>query len=155
MLTHAERDASRFVPAGVIEKRDLDPGIVQCLQARDACRGVDVIASHLDSERKGSFLDDFFNFKRHTEVTGWRCFGSRAAEVEDVVAYRTWGGQPTIHETDARPQPRWALQDIGVHHFRAAVGGGALEPLPCHAMPLASPSAPAFSMPTYSQGRAK
>lgn len=111
LLTHADV-MRRFVPAGVIEKRDLDPGIVQCLQARDACRGVDVIASHLDSERKGSFWDDFFNFKRHIEVTGWR-FNAVVLLVEDVVAYRTWGGQPTIHETDIRRNPLGPLQDIG------------------------------------------
>lgn len=87
LLTHADV-VRRFVPASVIDKRDLDPGIVQCLQARDTCRGVDVVASHLDTERQGNFLADFFNFKRHTEVTGWR-FNAVVLLVDNVVVYRT------------------------------------------------------------------
>lgn len=111
LLTHADV-VRRFVPASVIEKRDLDPGIVQCLQARDTCRGMDVVASHVASERQGNFWADFFNFKRHTEVTGWR-FNAVVLLVNDVVVYRTWGGQPTIHETDVRRNPLGPLQDIG------------------------------------------
>lgn len=111
LLTHADV-VRRFVPAGVIERRDLDPGIVQCLEARDACRGLDVTASHLASERQGSFFADFFNFVRRTEITGWR-FNAVILLVGDVVVYRTWGGQPSIHETDVKRNPLGPLQDIG------------------------------------------
>lgn len=111
LLTHADV-VRRFVPAAVLDKQDLDPGIVQCLQARDTCRGLDVSASHIASARQGSFLADFFNFKRHTEVTGWR-FNAVILLVDEVVVYRTWGGQPTVHETDVRRNPLGPLQDIG------------------------------------------
>lgn len=111
LLTHADV-VRRFVPSGVIERRDLDPGIVQCLEARDTCRGLDVTASHLTSERQGSFLADFFNFVRRTELTGWR-FNAVVLLVDNVVVYRTWGGQPSIHETDVRKNPLGPLQDIG------------------------------------------
>lgn len=111
LLTHADV-VRRFVPAGVIERRDLDPGIVQCLEARDACRGLDVTASHLASERQGSFFADFFNFVRRTEITGWR-FNAVILLVGDVVVYRSWGGQPSIHETDVKRNPLGPLQDIG------------------------------------------
>lgn len=111
LLTHADV-VRRFVPAGVIEKRDLDPGIVQCLEARDTCRGLDVTASHLSTTRQGNFFADFFNFVRRTQVTGWR-FNAVVLLVNDQVVYRSWGGQPSIDETDVKRNPLGPLQDIG------------------------------------------
>lgn len=111
LLTHTDV-VRRFVPAGVIEKSDLDPGIVQCLQARDTCRGVDVTASHLNTRRQGNFFADFFNFVRRTQVTGWR-FNAVVLLVNDQVVYRSWGGQPSIDETDVKRNPLGPLQDIG------------------------------------------
>lgn len=111
LLTHADV-VRRFVPAGVIEKRDLDPGIVQCLEARDTCHGLDVTASHLASTRQGNFFADFFNFVRRTQVTGWR-FNAVVLLVNDTVVYRNWGGQPSIDETDVKRNPLGPLQDIG------------------------------------------
>jgi len=111
LLTHADV-VRRFVPSGVIERKDLNPGIVQCLEARDACRGIDVTASHLGTERKGGFFADFFNFVRRTEVRGWR-FNAVVLLVQETVVYRSWGGQPHIEETDVRRNPLGPLQDIG------------------------------------------
>jgi hypothetical protein len=111
LLTHADV-VRRFVPSGVIERKDLHPGIVQCLEARDTCRGVDVTASHVGTERQGGFFADFFNFVRRTEVRGWK-FNAVVLLVDDVVVYRSWGGQPHIEETDVRRNPLGPLQDIG------------------------------------------
>lgn len=111
LLTHADV-VRRFVPSGVIERRDLNPGIVQCLEARDTCRGLDVTASHLASARQGNFFADFFNFVRRTQITGWR-FNAVVLLVNDQVVYRSWGGQPSIDETDVKRNPLGPLQDIG------------------------------------------
>ena len=111
LLTHADV-VRRFVPAAVIDRKDLNPGIVQCLETPDSCKGIDINASHLSSERQGSFFADFFNFTRRTEIRGWR-FNAVVLLVNDVVVYRNWGGQPNIEETDVRRNPLGPLQDIG------------------------------------------
>lgn len=111
LLTHADI-VRRYVPSGVIEKRDLNAGIVACLEARDACRGFDLVASHVATDRKGNFFADFFNFSRKTEITGWR-FSAVVLLLNDVVVYRNWGGQPVIAETDRRTNPLGPLQDVG------------------------------------------
>lgn len=110
-LTHADV-VRRFVPASVLTKEDLDPGIVACLQARDACRGLEILASKIARNREGNFWADFFNFKRRTETTGWR-FNAVVLLLNDVVVYRTWGGQPVVNETELRSNPLGPLQDIG------------------------------------------
>jgi hypothetical protein len=110
-LTHADV-VRRFVPASVLTKEDLDPGIVACLQARDDCRGLEILASKIARNREGNFFADFFNFKRRTETTGWR-FNAVVLLLNDVVVYRSWGGQPVVNETEVRSNPLGPLQDIG------------------------------------------
>lgn len=111
LLTHADV-VKRFVPGSVLNKQDLDPGIVACLEARDACRGVDVVAARIEKNRTGNFFADFFNFSRRTDTTGWR-FNAVVLLVNDTVVYRTWGGQPVLNESDVRTNPLGPLQDAG------------------------------------------
>jgi hypothetical protein len=111
ILTHADV-VRRFVPGSVLGKSDLDPGVVSCLEARDACRGLDVVATHIERNRIGNFFADFFNFSRRTDTTGWR-FNAVILLVNDVVVYRTWGGQPSVNETEVRTNPLGPLQDSG------------------------------------------
>jgi hypothetical protein len=111
VLTHADV-VRRFVPGSVLGKNDLDPGVVSCLEARDACRGMDVVATRIEKNRTGNFLADFFNFSRRTDTTGWR-FNAVILLVNNVVVYRTWGGQPSVNETEVRTNPLGPLQDSG------------------------------------------
>lgn len=111
LLTHADV-VRRFVPGSVLNKQDLDPGIVACLEARDACRGVDVVAARIEKNRTGNFFSDFFNFSRRTDTTGWR-FNAVVLLVNNTVVYRNWGGQPVVNETDVRTNPLGPLQDAG------------------------------------------
>jgi len=111
LLTHAEV-VRRFVPASILTKDNLDPGVVACLEARDACRGLDIIASKIARNREGNFFLDFFSFKQRTETTGWR-FNAVVLLVSDVVVYRSWGGQPVVDETDIRTNPLGPLQNMG------------------------------------------
>jgi hypothetical protein len=111
ILTHADV-VRRFVPGSVLGKNDLDPGVVSCLEARDACRGMDVVATRIEKNRTGNFLADFFNFSRRTDTTGWR-FNAVILLVNNVVVYRTWGGQPSVNETEVRTNPLGPLQDSG------------------------------------------
>lgn len=111
ILTHADV-VRRFVPGSVLGKHDLDPGVVSCLEARDACRGLEVVASRIDKNRTGNFFADFFNFSRRTDTLGWR-FNAVILLVHNVVVYRTWGGQPSVNETEVRTNPLGPLQDSG------------------------------------------
>lgn len=111
LLTHADV-VRRFVPSNVLSKQDLDPGIVACIEAKDACRGLELVASRIDKARNGNFFTDFFNFNRRTDTTGWR-FNALILLVNQVVVYRTWGGQPALNETEIHTNPLGPLQDVG------------------------------------------
>ncbi len=111
LLTHADV-VRRFVPSTLLQREDLDPGVLRCLQAREACRGLEITASRIDKRRTGNFLADFTNFSRRSETTGWR-FNALVLLVKDTVVYRAWGGQPTIREVETSTNPLGPLQDLG------------------------------------------
>jgi len=102
----------RVVNGSVLAKEDLDPGIITCLNARDACRGWELNVVHISKARTGGFWADFLNFKRRTETTGWR-FNALILMVNDVVVYRGWGGQPVVNEVEVNTNPLGPLQDMG------------------------------------------
>lgn len=111
LLTHS--DVVRlFVPTSLLKREDLDPGILKCLEARDACRGLEVTESKIARVRTGNFWTDFTNFKRRTETTGWR-LDALILFVDDLVVYRSWGGQPAINEVEVRTNPLGPFQEIG------------------------------------------
>ena len=111
ILSYAEL-LRRFQPGTVAIRDELDPGIVACLLARDACRGWELNVAYVANERTGSFLADFFNFRRRTVTTGWR-FNALILMANGVVVYRAWGGQPSVNQVDRRANPLGPLQDIG------------------------------------------
>jgi hypothetical protein len=111
ILTHADV-VRRMVNGSVLGKEDLDPGIVTCINARDACRGWELNVARISKARTGNFFADFANFKRRTETSGWR-FNALILLVNDVVVYRGWGGQPVINEVEVNTNPLGPLQDMG------------------------------------------
>jgi hypothetical protein len=111
LLTQADV-VRRFLPSAILKREDLDPGILACLEARDACHGVEIIGAKIARERKGSFWADFFNFQRNTETTGWR-FNAIVLLVNDLVVYRSWSGQPVVDEKEVTRNPLGPFQDIG------------------------------------------
>lgn len=111
ILTHADI-VRRFVPSALLQRADLDPGVLACLEARDACRGWEINAARISRKRTGNFFTDFTNFSRRTETTGWR-FNALVLLVNDVVVYRAWGGQPKLNETEINTNPLGPLQELG------------------------------------------
>jgi hypothetical protein len=110
-LTHS--DVVRLlVPAGMLRREDLDPGIVVCLESRSACNGLEITASRIAKTRTGSFFADFINYRQRTETTGWR-FNALILYVDDMVVYRSWGGQPRVEELDVATRPLGPFQEIG------------------------------------------
>lgn len=111
ILTHADI-VRRFVPSALLKREDLDPGVLACLEARDACRGWEIPAARILRARTGNFFADFTNFSRRTETTGWR-FNALILLVNDVVVYRAWSGQPNVNEVEVNTNPLGPLQDMG------------------------------------------
>ncbi len=111
ILTQSEV-VRRFVPIAVLKREDLDPGVLTCLEARDACRGWEIVAANIQKKRTGGFLADFTNFSRRSETTGWR-FNALVLLVNDKVVYRTWGGQPSVNEVEISNNPLGPLQEMG------------------------------------------
>ena len=102
----------RLIPAVPVESMKLDPGIVDCLAAQDACRAYEIDVKHLKRRRLGNFWLDFLNFKRRTEVTGWR-FNALVLLKGDMVVHKLWGGQPVVHEIEETVNPLGPLQGSG------------------------------------------
>lgn len=111
ILTHADI-VRRFLPSGLLKREDLDPGVLRCLQAREACRGWELTAARIGRTRTGNFFADFTNFSRRTETSGWR-FNALILLVDDMVVYRAWGGQPNVSEVEVQTNPLGPLQDLG------------------------------------------
>lgn len=111
ILTHADI-VRRFVTSSVLKREDLDPGVLACLEARDACRGWDISAARILKARTGNFFADFINFSRRSETTGWR-FNALVLLVNNVVVYRAWGGQPNVNEIEINTNPLGPLQEMG------------------------------------------
>ncbi len=111
ILTHSEI-VRLLVPAGLLKREDLDPGILVCVEARDACNGLDITASRIAKTRTGNFFADFINYRQRTETTGWR-FNALILYVDDTVVYRSWGGLPQVDEVDESTRPLGPFQDLG------------------------------------------
>ncbi len=111
ILTHSDV-IRRVMNGNVLTKDDLDPGIVTCINARDACRGWELTVASITRRRTGGFWADFVNFRRQTETTGWR-FNALILMVNDLVVYRAWGGQPRVNEVEITTNPLGPLQEIG------------------------------------------
>lgn len=119
LLTHADV-VRRFLPSSILKREDLDPGIIHCLEARDACHGMEVLGARINKARTGGFWADFLNFQRRTETTGWR-YTAIVLMVNDLVVYRSVSGQPEINEVEVTRNPLGPLQDIGPAEANKAV----------------------------------
>lgn len=91
---------------------EADPGIRDCMAAQVECQAYVFRFSRVDSERRGSFLADFFNFKRNTYVHGWRFEGTVLVRGH-VVLFRTDRGQPWIELYENRTNPLGPFQSMG------------------------------------------
>jgi len=102
----------RFIPSPATNMEDLDVGVQECIQAKSACKGYEVDQKSLMRQRYGNFWADFLNFRRKTDIVGWR-FNGVILIKGDVVVYKLTGGQPSIHEREETSNPLGPLQGIG------------------------------------------
>jgi len=102
----------RLAPNSALGLDELDPGIRDCILARLACRAYEFRIGHETRVRTGSFLLDWFNFKRTTEVNGWQ-FDAIVAVRQGVVLFRNYGGAPNNERTEREFNPLGPLQGVG------------------------------------------
>ena len=107
----------RFIPSPSVDPKELDDGVKECIAARTGCIGYEVDHRMIKRKRVGSFWLDFLNFKRDTDVTGWR-FNAVLLLRDNVVIYKITGGQPKIHDTDLTRNPLGPLQGFGESSIR-------------------------------------
>ncbi|MDD5177439.1 MAG: hypothetical protein PHQ05_13560 [Sterolibacterium sp.] len=102
----------RFVPSPLTDPSSLDAGVQECLRTTIHCQGYEVDHRVLKRNRYGNFWADLFNFRRKTDIVGWR-FNAVLLITGDVVVYKLTGGQPAIHEHEESNNPLGPLQGVG------------------------------------------
>lgn len=102
----------RFVPSDSVSALNLDKGVVECIQAKMACKGYEVNQRTLKRNRIGNFWLDFLNFRREVDVVGWH-FNGVVLIKDNLVVYKLTGGQPSIHEIEHSRNPLGPFQGIG------------------------------------------
>jgi hypothetical protein len=102
---------SKYAPNAVRDEY-LEPGIRECLQTQNKCSAYLLDHRQIRRDRVGNFFLDFINFKRRTEITGWR-FGAVIVVVGDRVVHKSWSGVPAIKEVEENLNPLGPLQDNG------------------------------------------
>jgi len=107
----------RFIPSPSIDKTSLDAGVQDCLRASIHCQGYEVDHRVLKRTRYGNFWADLLNFRRKTDIVGWR-FNAVVLLVDGSVVYKLTGGQPAIHEHEESHNPLGPFQGAGEAIFR-------------------------------------
>lgn len=102
----------RFMPNDSIKPEKLDDGVRNCIEARSACYGYEVLPEQIHGERTGNFWADFFNFKRVSVETGWS-FNALIILKNDHVVFKLWSGTPVVDTQQERTNPLGPLQDSG------------------------------------------
>lgn len=110
----------RFIPSSAVSADNLDRGISECIAAKNNCSAYEIDVKLLKKQRAGNFWLDALNFKRHTEITGWRFTGLVVLK-DDLVVYKLWGGQPSIQEAEDTSNPLGPFQGFAEGAVRAAV----------------------------------
>ena len=110
----------RFIPSPSVSADELAPGVRQCILAKAACNGYEIVQSSNTRKRYGNFWADFANFKRKVEVTGWS-FNGVILVKDNIVIYTLTGGQPAIYALEENKNPLGPFQGSGESALRGTV----------------------------------
>lgn len=99
-----------FLTTDAITLDRLDPAVRDCILAREACLGYEVVVERIHHERVGSTFADLFNFRRETHETGWR-FRALFVIQNSMVTYKLWSGVPRIDRTIDKDNPLGPVQE--------------------------------------------
>lgn len=113
---------TRFIPSPVIAREDLEDGILQCIEAKQACQVTQYDLKKMDRQRYGNFFLDFFNFSRKQESRGWS-LSVLILLLDNRVIYKLWSGQPSILEYSHDRYPLGPFQNVGPSVIQQGVTG--------------------------------
>lgn len=102
----------RFIPSPSINAHDLDPGVLECIAAKTACKGYEIDQRVMKRKRYGNFWADVLNFERKVDIVGWR-FNGVVLIKDNLVVYKLTGGQPSIREREENKNPLGPFQGFG------------------------------------------
>lgn len=103
---------ARLAPNSSVPLDALDPGIRDCILARQACRVFEFHLARETRQREGNFFLDFLNFRRATAITGWRFDGLLVVR-DGLLLFRSHAGEPRIDRTELEVHPLGPLQPAG------------------------------------------
>ena len=103
---------ARLAPNSSVPLDALDPGIRDCILARQACRVYEFRLAHEDRRRDGNFFLDFLNFRRSTAISGWRFEGLLVVR-DGLLLFRSYGGEPRTDRTELEVHPLGPFQPAG------------------------------------------
>ncbi|MEY3219268.1 MAG: hypothetical protein RIT27_625 [Pseudomonadota bacterium] len=101
-----------FMPNNSIRVKDLDKYLQECIKVRKECYGYELSPDQREEQRHGNVVLDLLNFRRQTEISGWK-FVALIILKEDKVVYKLWGGEPKILKHEDRKNPLGPLQSVG------------------------------------------
>jgi hypothetical protein len=110
----------RLIPPTTIDSMQLNRGIVECVSAQEQCQVYEIDLKRTLRKRTGNFWLDFLNFRRKTEVSGWR-FNALVLLNRQIVVYKLWSGQPIIREVEEAVNPLGPLQGSGETAIRGLI----------------------------------
>lgn len=99
-------------PSPVQAEAEIPAGLRACLQAQTRCVGYQLDLERIERQRVGNFWADFFNFRRETNISGWR-FSALVVMVDGRVVFKQWSGQPQVQETQVNRNPLGPFQGGG------------------------------------------
>lgn len=102
----------RFASAHAINGNELDQGLLSCLRAGHRCSGLSINVRKSRRQRLGNFWIDSLAFRREVLVTGWT-FNALIVFVDNIVVYRSFGGQPRVEEVSITRNPLGPIQGWG------------------------------------------
>ena len=97
---------------------DLDEGVRVCIEAREQCRAFEVNHVSTQQKRKGNAALDIVRVYRETHTAGWR-FTALILMKDGVVVYKLTGGQPLIHQIEAKRDNLAPLQALSARYLNA------------------------------------
>ena len=91
----------RFIPNTLVTLDDLDQGVRECIQAREACKAYEVNYISTQTRRIGNAALDVLKMERHTQTAGFR-FNGLILVKDNVVVYTLTAGQPRIQQVEEK-----------------------------------------------------
>lgn len=140
----------RFIPNTLVTLDDLDAGVRECVQAREACKAYEVNYVSTQTTRTGNAALDLLKLHRKTQTAGWR-FNGLILLKDDVVVYALTAGQPRIQQVEERQDYLGPVQALAsklklddmkdqVASLKSSFGGNKTD------QPSPTPEAPAMGI---------